>query len=107
MDTIHFEWESVPVRTISLHEFVETFFRYNTLEPKTEHCIKKAFLLLAECVPFESGGVYCTRSCVGGEEMSLVTDGTVQTCATCGGVLISLSPALFLFSFSGREVHHD
>ena len=69
--------------------------------------LDRASVYGTEGCPFESGGVYCTRSCVGGEEVYVVTDGTVSACATCGGVLISLSPALFLFSFSGREVHHD
>ena len=62
METIHFEWESVPARTISLHELVETFFRYNTLEPRTEHCIKKAFQLLAECVPNSDTSTFGKKS---------------------------------------------
>ena len=62
METIHFEWESVPVRTISLHELVETFFRYNTLEWRTEHCIKKAFLLLAECTPNSDTSTFGKKS---------------------------------------------
>ena len=50
------------MRTISLHELVETFFRYNTLEPRTEHCIKKAFQLLAECVPNSDTSTFGKKS---------------------------------------------
>ena len=51
MGTLHFEAAVVPVRTISLHELAETFFRYNSLHPKTEHGINMAFRRYAEIRP--------------------------------------------------------
>ena len=41
----------MPVRTLSLHEILEEFFKYHKLESRTEHCIKTAFKRIAELFP--------------------------------------------------------
>jgi integrase len=52
MDTLHFEMETVPVRTISLHELFETFEKYQRINSKSDkNNYKKAFDLLQECIP--------------------------------------------------------
>ena len=50
MTALHFE-EYVPVPTYTLHELVETYFLHHAPEHRTDHGIKRAFKLLAECFP--------------------------------------------------------
>ena len=51
MESLHFEAEIVPVRTITLFELLECYFRYNKPEHRTKHGISRAFELLARFCP--------------------------------------------------------
>ena len=51
MDTIYFEWDQVPVRTLSLHEVLEEFIKHHKLDPKTEHRFRTSFKRIDEIKP--------------------------------------------------------